>query len=348
MLPLLAGLSLCAAPATVVLDHQSDASCPDAAWLEGNVTARLGYSPFVASAPLTAHTKAQCSSRACTATLVLVQAGQPRRERTLDAAAGQCRDLMESLGLALALALDPQLLTREPPPAQSSEPAPAPPPPPQKPPPVILVQAPPPEPEPAPPPPSEPLKFQGAVTGHGALGLSPYPTGGAAVGAGLRYGWFGLLAEGRFDAPRSAPVIGGQVTSSVLLGSLFACGHLKGVGLCVSGSGGALQVAGALPGGRLDTSPVVLVGGRVQYEWMFLDWLGVRAHVDVSGVITRTTVRTTEVPVVWRTSQVAGDAGLGLVVLFEKTKTPAAIRGERWVSISGPSTRRRPTGCSRS
>ena len=326
MLAPLAGLLVCAAPATVVLLYQGDPSCPDRTWLEGNVTARLGYSPFGASAQLTARTKVQCSARGCTATLVLVEPGQPPRERALEAPAGQCRDLVESLGLALALALDPLLLTREPPPAPRMEPAPeppvapVPPAPPEKPPPVILVEAPPPEPA----PPSEPLRFQGVVSGHGALGLSPYPTGGAAVGAGLRYAWFGVLAEGRFDGPRSVPVMGGQVTSSVLLGSLFLCGHFRGAGLCVSGSAGGLQVAGALPGGRLESSVLALVGGRLQYEWMFLDWLGLHLHLDASGVLTRTTVRTVEVPAVWRTSQVAGDVGLGLVVLFEKTKPPAA------------------------
>lgn len=322
----LAGLLLCAAaPATVVLEHQGDSSCPDQAWLEGNVTARLGYAPFAPAAPLTARTKVKCGARGCTASLVLVEQGRPPRERTLEAPAGQCRDLVESLGLALALALDPQLLTREPPPPEPKpppvEPAPAPPPPPQKPPPVILVQAPPPEPEPEP---GVPLQFQGAVTGHGALGLSPYPTGGAALAAGLRYAWFGLLAEGRFDAPRSVQVIGGAVTSSVLLATLLLCGHFKGVGVCATGSAGALQIAGTLPGGRLDSSLLVLAGGRVQYEWMFLDWLGLHLHLDVSGVITRTTVRTAEMPAVWRTSQVAGDVGLGLVLLFEKSKAPAA------------------------
>jgi hypothetical protein len=74
-------------------------------------------------------------------------------------------------------------------------------------------------------------------------------------------------------------------------------------------------VNGHLPGGTSETSPLLLAGARVLYEWMFLPWLGVHAHVNVVGVITRTTVRTADGPV-WVTSQVAGEAALGGVVLF--------------------------------
>jgi hypothetical protein len=101
----------------------------------------------------------------------------------------------------------------------------------------------------------------------------------------------------------------------VFLGTLLACGHFNGLGLCLSGSGGVLQVTGEVAQGRRETSPLALVGGRLLYEWMFLRWLGLHAHVDVAGVLTRTTVTTTQGPS-WVTAQVAGAAGLGAVVLF--------------------------------
>jgi len=162
------------------------------------------------------------------------------------------------------------------------------------------------------------VHFQGSLAAHAALGLSPYPTGGASVGIGFRAGWFGLLAEGRFDLPQRVELSGvsaGQVSSSVLLGSLLPCGHLKGLGMCLLVSAGGLQVTGTLPGGRRETSPLLLVGGRVLYEWMLLPWLGLHAHVSVFGVTTRTTVVANDSPV-WVTSQISGDAALGIVLLF--------------------------------
>lgn len=320
MTALLAALVLSTEPPQVSLHHSPGAGCAGQSWLEGNVTARLGFSPFVAESQFAVSTYAECTASACQARLEVFAPGKPPRRRTLTGPANECNELMESLALALALAIDPQLLSR--PPAAPDTPPPAPPTDPRldagQPPSTSAAQ--PPLPVEAPAPKASQVHFQGGVAGHASAGLSPYPTGGATIGIGFRIAWFGLLAEGRFDAPQSVRIqrsgqATGLVSSSALLGSLIPCGHFKGFGMCLLATAGALQVTGDLQDGLRQSSPLLLLGGRLLYEWMFWPWLGLHAHVSLLGVVTRTTVLADDAPV-WITSQLAGELALGVVVVF--------------------------------
>ena len=147
------------------------------------------------------------------------------------------------------------------------------------------------------------------------IGLSPQPSFSGLLGFGFQAGWFSLTLEGRADATESVSVPSGTVRSSVLLGGLIPCANFHGVGLCVDVSAGALQVEGALDGGRHTTTPLALLGGRVQYQHAFLPWLSARAHLDLQAVLSRTTVIAGGVPV-WTTGQLSGDLGLAIVVVF--------------------------------
>ncbi|MBK7860531.1 MAG: hypothetical protein IPJ65_18385 [Archangiaceae bacterium] len=107
----------------------------------------------------------------------------------------------------------------------------------------------------------------------------------------------------------------GRVTSQVLLASVLPCGYFKDVGACLQLAAGALQVSGDLPGGNRRTSPLLLIGGRLVYEHLFLPWLGLHAHLTVSGVPLRTTV-VAGGAVVWVTSLVSSELAAGAVVRF--------------------------------
>lgn len=284
---------------------ESAQQCPDEAWLKGTVSARLGYRPFHPDAPLQATATFDCTPTACRAVLLLSRAGESPTKRELVSASTDCRELAESLALTLALAIDPALLAK---PAPPPPPAPAPPPPP-----LVIREAP-----PAPSPPSEPplpTFFQAQLGAVGSVGVSPAPTLGGRMGIGFRRGWFGLLAEGRADAAQRVVTTGGSVSTSVLLATLLPCGYLRGFGFCLSAGGGALQVAGSLPGGRRESSPLVLAGARLSWEYRFLPWLGVMVHTEVLGVLTRVTVVANGAPL-WVTGQVTADAGLGLITVF--------------------------------
>ncbi len=298
LLGALLSLSLAASPATAVLHYRTDGtpSCPNEGWLIGDVSGRLGYQPFQPEAPITVEISVQCTRSGCTAQLSLLKAGAPPRVRTLNAGPGQCRELMESVALALALAVDPQLLSR---------PATLPP-----------VEAPP-APKPVPPLPAPPpvVHFHALVGGQGVIGLSPQPSFGGLLGLGFQRDWYSLTLEGRVDAIQSVTVPNGTLRSLVMLGSLLPCGNFRGLGVCVDVSAGALQVEGALSGGRRITTPLVLLGGRVQYQHSFLPWLAARAHLDVQAVLSRTTVIVAGEPV-WTTGQLSGDLGLAFVAVF--------------------------------
>lgn len=307
-------LLLTAAPPTIVLRHSAVAAeaCPDESWVREAVTSRLGRSPFVDSGAPVATTKVSCTARTCSAELRFTERGEDR-VRNLTGRTDDCRELMESLALALALSIDPLLLTR---------PAPAPPSPPEVPP----VAPPPVEPvkevkEPAPEPPSRPVEpptrvdLQATIGGLGSVGPTPHVGGGGVVGAAFGFGRFQLWLEGQLEAAHVTPVAAGTVTSQVLLARLAPCLRLGGWALCGTVSAGALQVAGALPQGLRSSSPLLLAGARVSWSYFFLDWLGLRVHAELQAVVTRTTVLALGEPL-WVTFPLAGHLGGSALIRF--------------------------------
>lgn len=301
-------------PSVVTLRHSASPSaerCPDRAWLEGNVAARLGYTPFAPNSPRVATTRFDCTVSSCRAELELTdEKGGAPRKRTLTFA--DCRELAESLALTLALAIDPvRASAPPPPPAPTDAGVPLPP--------AVVEPPPPPSPRPEPPrvepAPTTPTEVIGAVLVHGTAGVSPTISGGARVGVGIRRAWFGVTLEGRADLPASVDITGGSVHSSVLMGSVAPCFHLPvGLGFCAVGSLGALQIDGQFAQGARVSSVLALIGARVGWEHFFLSWFGVTVQATVQGVLTRTTVRANDRSL-WVTAPVTGDVGVG--VLFK-------------------------------
>jgi hypothetical protein len=291
-------LSALAGSAPVALSHtrgMGASSCPDEAALKANVVSRLGYDPFVATAPLRASTRLERVGSGFTASLELVRDGEAPRTRALSSESADCREVAESLALALTLAIDPQFLVREPPHSEAVVPAP----------PTPTI----------PPLPAAPLEVAIYAGGIGSVGTSPRPTGGGNVGVGFRYRAFALYGEGSIHVPSSIEVPTGVVHTSLLLGTLIPCLQWKHLGACLSIGVGALQVDGRLEFGRRESSPMVKAGVRLQYEWMPFRHLGLLFHGEVSGVPTRVTVFADDVAI-WSTSAVAAEVGVGIVWLF--------------------------------
>jgi hypothetical protein len=260
------------------------------------VTGRLGYSPFVSPGTPDA-TDITIELHPQSASLALTAPGSSPRRRTFSSASTDCREISEALALALALALDPQLNGPAPAPAPPAPPPPAPAPPPK------------------PPPPSPRPKVLLSAGADVTAGISPYPTAGTSLGVGLRGELFSLLLEGRLVWSRSVPLDNGVLSSSVLLASLLPCVHFKFASACAQLSAGALQIDGAVPDGQRESSFLALAGGRLQAEWLFLDWLGVRGHLGVAAVLTRTTVRADDMPI-WVTAPATFDLGLAVFTVL--------------------------------
>lgn len=249
------------------------ASCADEQALRAAVAKRVGYDPFFPVAKQTIVASiSRVAGRRFVARIVLVD------ERGVEFGAREfhveeaCADLLDTMALAIAIAIDPQSLAREPRP--QNPPAPEPPP---------TVDAlpvversslgaaatPSPAPTPAATPamrlrsPGAPVMLEAAAGVVGSVGVAPAPGIGGALGAALRWRDVSLGLEGRFDAPASVRIQGGgSASTSLVLLALAPCGYagpLLGCGLIQRGQ---MRASGEAPGAVEKSVPWWAAGGR--------------------------------------------------------------------------------------
>lgn len=283
---------------------QGAESCPDEGAMRAAVEARLGYEPFLPSADRTIIAIVARERRSLRANVQIVDsAGLVKGLRHLEAPLDQCPELAAAMALAISIAVDPSR-------AQSGDvtPVAATPPPaiealddsPEKP-AIADVKTAPRLAEPArvapwPPPPSRAGLRVGAELTSG-MGTAPALAFGLALSVGLRRGAGSLAVEGRYDLPASMSVAGGgDVRTSLLLGSLVGCAHRRALFGCAIGSAGALNGNGVdLPAPRTETGFYASAGARLGAEiplwgrWFFrprVDFLAAlaRPQLQVDGV----------------------------------------------------------------
>ena len=303
-----------AEPARVVLVYErgpGTEACPDEPSLRAEVSARLGYDPFVPSAPRTLRVVLARDRHRLRGSVRVVEAsGQVSGERALEAR--ECGELVSSLAVAAAMGIDPFALDRPAPPAPAPPlapaPAPAPPPPP-------TADAAPPAPPP-PAPPREPLHFRASLGALGALGAAPSLAGGGLVGAELRWRHVSAGLEGRADLPASTEALHGEVSSSLLVGSLVPCALVAFFFACAVASAGTLRGEGR---GVLSPTKAsglfASIGLRGGAELPLGSVFALRAFGEIDAPITRTTLRIDGADA-WTTPSVAGVLGVSAVVAF--------------------------------
>jgi hypothetical protein len=118
-------LDLAGAHASVraVLHFSADgASCGGSQAMTDAVRARLGYDPFVESAPLRVQVQVVRTRRRLSGTIRLARGAEALGQRVLTGRVGACASLMDSLALAISLALDPDALDRPRRPRRDTEP----------------------------------------------------------------------------------------------------------------------------------------------------------------------------------------------------------------------------------
>ncbi len=294
--------------------------CPDEAGMRAAVTARLGYDPFTADADRTVAVSLTREGATFRAVIEVRDAsGAAIGVRKLQSSAlhdVDCEELAGSIAIALAVAIDP--LGTGPAPSASASPSSAP---------SASSRAqsnPPPPPIPRRPHVEEPAPRARLMATFGvfaAYGAAPDLTAGLTAGVGMRLPTWSLSVEGRADLEaRRAGTLGGEVKSSLLLGSLVPCLHHDPFVACVVGSIGAMRGAGAgVDVASTDTTFYAAVGPRVGLEADLAAWGGatfvLRGFVDVLATLVRTTLRIQAVDV-WTTPPVAVLAGLALVGRF--------------------------------
>jgi hypothetical protein len=307
-----------------VRDDAAATECPDEATFRTLVQARLGYDPFDDGGSLALRVDLRSRAREIAASLLLVgETGEKRTERTLRHA--DCFELLSSVALAAAIAVDPDAMRAggvpksEPTPAPTPEPTPAP-------------SATEPRPEPARPSPQEGTRSRWRATRPGArltaalvmpVGLTPAPRGGARVGLGVQGGVWSVVAEGVVLFPSSHAESFGSVSSFVAHGSLVPCGHLPvhpivRVDLCAVGSLGAMH-SDAAEVTRSDPQRHMFAtaGPRAGITVMPRPRLGVAAVFDMPVNLARAHLMIAdegEPREAWVASRVGFVAGLGLVL----------------------------------
>ena len=276
---------------------QGAESCPDETTLRAAVVARLGYDPFVLSADRTIIAIVAREHRTLRANVQIVDdTGLVKGVRRLEAALDECRELAAAMALAISIAVDPTRL-------QSGDGAPvvARPPAAEMPDdqlpevrPSDSVRAAPPRAAEAreqlarPAPPRSTVVRVGADVTSG-MGTAPALAFGLALSVGVWRSSGSLAVEGRYDFPASKPIAGGgEVRTSLWLGSLVGCAHLRAFFGCAIGSVGALRGEGVdLASSRSSTGLHASAGARVGAEvpirgrWFF------RPRLDVSAALAR-------------------------------------------------------------
>jgi hypothetical protein len=305
--------------------------CPDEKELRSAVAMRLGYDPFVAWAKTTVHAQLGRDGANLRARVYLAdEDGRIRGSRELTAPVDECQNLVAAVALAISIAIDP-LSATAPSPARDraghTEEAPAPA-----------------EPEVVAATPTPSVENQGAAReradagiaegSQGAptplatawyTGIGPHLASGTSPDLAAGFAGFGRLElgrrasialEGRYDLPDSALAQSraGVVTAKLLLASLEPCVRVSPLYFCGLLSVGALLGVGSGVAVPSEQSAVYWgAGGRVAIELGVMAPLLLRAHADLVGNATRTTLRIGGENV-WQAPPLAVAGGVSVVV----------------------------------
>ena len=286
--------------------------CPAPQAVREAVVRRLGLDPFTDDGVADIHVTVSADTAGLHARIAI--AGDANRlpaERLLSSARLDCRDLADSIELALSIAINPRLALA----------------------PSAPVAAPPPVSGPAPPPPSGPAPLPASSTAPpsarlptapqaparppvvvanreeagaagprakvggqlslgvdalGTAGLGPGPALGAGVDVGIRRRRWSLELDARAVMPSSTDLTGGTVTAWLGMLALAPCGHFHAFAACAVGGFGALRGRGegfVLTGSA--TLPTFSVGARVAWERPVGERWWLRTSAELNAVVGR-------------------------------------------------------------
>jgi hypothetical protein len=300
-------------------------TCEGQAELESQVASRVGYVPFAPNAPLAFDVRVERSGASLVGRVVVKQGGRELKRRELVSANADCRELMDAVGVALAITIDPLSLTRPPaaPGAPSAASAPT-----ASAPPISAASttatAPPvptPRVSPAPPPAERPpnvaaWQLRAHLAALGALGLTPGGTVGAELGVGFQHRIWSAEFLLRADAPREKPP-GASPDVAALRARFSALGVLP----CVHHapfSGCAALLVGRVSGEglhvtqpRTDSTSLVAGGLRGGVELPASNRVTFLGFAEALSVLTPVALTVNE-HTVWETRTFAGTLGLGV------------------------------------
>lgn len=284
------------------LAYTAPPSCPDQASFEARLAARLGYDPVGEPATQLATVMVQIRRDRLDATFSLSESdGAKRGERAFSGAATDCEGVLSGVALALAIALDPRLLTRPPAPSGPSAASP-----------VETPAGVPAQPPTVPPTASArgDVHMGVAVGARGSAGLLPAASAGPTLEARLSLGSFSIAVDGDVLLAPTVEMAGGRVETSLVRAGLQLCGHVAFASLCARGTGGALAAAGAgFDNSRRGWQPVATLGPQLAASWRPVGGLFLQASLAMDVVLIRSAITLGSVEL-WNSPLLAANAGL--------------------------------------
>lgn len=244
----------------------SGAECPERGQLVDAIAARLGYDPFRGEAPRRLEIAIEAQADGYRARIDLKDAqGTELGRRELEPLP-RCADLLEPLALAIALALDP---------LQLGPPAP-------------IRPDPPPSPEAVELPTQDLGQFYLSAAPLLAVAALPTVGPGGRVELGMEGELWGVGLEGRFLAPSSQAIEGGEITAFIMAAALSGCAHLGAAAGCLVGSFGALRASSdRLLDERKASSAYGTLGLRGRYGVEVAPPLSLGLTAEVATTLTR-------------------------------------------------------------
>lgn len=290
------------------------AECPDETELKSIVAARLGYDPFSPDAARVVAVGVVRQGSGLVAHLE-VRGAAARGSRDLQSSTRDCRELIDSLAVAIAIGIDPLSLSRVPslPPLPAAEAKAA-----QQPEPPLpaavptVIDA-----RPERPRASDPVRLRGSIGPLVSFGAAPSTNLGITAQVGVRWRAVSIGLEGRADFPVSQQAVdGGRVSASLLAATVVPCAHYGVLLGCLLGTFGALRAEGESVTTPLrETKLYAAIGGRVGVEIPVGSIFAIGVHGDLFAPLTQITLRLNDRDV-WTTPVVAGGLGAALAVTF--------------------------------
>lgn len=296
LLPPLSARAEGAATPSTRLIYTRDAqapSCPEEVALKGAVSSRLGYDPFDAGSSSTVLVHVAKENGQLVGRIVRVDRdGKPVGDRTLTSEADDCRELADSMALALSIAIDPLVLTRPPRTPVDSHPSPS----------GQSAQLPAPIATPtatqsindAPAVPSlsaPPVDVGVGVGAVGSYGVGPGAAFGAVLSVGLARESLSVDVEGRADLAQVSLLPAGTVSSQLFAGSLVPCYHYGVLAGCAVANAGAVESVGvSVIQPKATITPYAALGARLGVQVPLGSRWFVRANGEVLANLVRTSV----------------------------------------------------------
>ncbi len=283
------------------LEWLSRETACDVTALRQAVQTRMGYDPFIEQHELVIRVEVQGLG----GKLRVSRAGAVSER--LFAPAPDCRALFEAMGLALAVAIDPMVLTR---PSRSEPELPAPEPRELAP---KVADAPTPKPPPNPPVAPRSPHLAALIATGPEFGAQPASLWGVRAAFRLSLGSVAFRLGPTVVLPSHAVFATGAVDTLLVGGDAAGCVQRWGLSLCIASRVGGLHFDGRdLDDARRGWAPAAFFGPSLSFEWPVQSAFGAYVTGELWLTLARTRLLVNASPA-WEAPPVAGSLAVGVV-----------------------------------